>query len=266
MRRSDHCLPSDSDKFTIKLHSLPSPLPVLFFVSPCLPSLSLATLSSPLASQPHPLAAGASSLWTRGSSSSGSLGILTGDNHNSRYTRTTVSLRPPVLSLPIPPLRAFFLHFLPVVHAGLSLCRCVCVRVWHLPLSLGLLSSLLRRVVPSSCSPSWPDHPVASATAIPQLFSSFLALVAVADFTCLPLPAVLYRGVCFLSLVFPPFSLPRRVHPFLPLASVSIFPRPMSHLPIYLPPDFLPRPPPPFILEMGTGIHETKLTITTSKQ
>lgn len=23
-RRSDHCLPSDSDKFTIKLHSLPS--------------------------------------------------------------------------------------------------------------------------------------------------------------------------------------------------------------------------------------------------
>lgn len=34
---------------------------------------------------------------------------------------------------------------------------------------------------------------------------------------------------------------------------------------IYLPPDCL-SPSPPFILEMGAGIHETKLMITTSKQ
>lgn len=45
VRRSDHCLPSDSDKFTIKLHSLPSKFPSsLPFVVPRL-SLSLSPRS-----------------------------------------------------------------------------------------------------------------------------------------------------------------------------------------------------------------------------
>lgn len=80
-----------------------------------------------------------------------------------------------------------------------------------------------------------PDHPVASATAISQLFSSCLALVAVAvvagDFTCLPLPAPLYPG-CFFPCLFPLFSPPSCPSPSVgkPVA-VSISP-PMSHLSI----------------------------------
>lgn len=198
-----------------------------------------------------------------------SLGILTGDNHNSRYTRATVSLRPPVLSLPIPPLSArssstsslssTLRPFAP------RACAYVCLCLPPFPWPPLVASSPCR---PRPRLPSWPDHPVASATAIPQLFSSFLALVAVAavagDFTCLPLPAVLYRGVPFFLRLSRLLRLV--VHPSLPLssvgrpASVSIS-RPMSHLPTYLSPSR-----PPFILEMGTGIHETKLMITTSKQ
>lgn len=45
VRRSDHCLPSDSDKFTIKLHSLPSKF---------LSSLSLSLLCGSATSSPIP--------------------------------------------------------------------------------------------------------------------------------------------------------------------------------------------------------------------
>lgn len=88
---------------------------------------------------------------------------------------------------------------------SLSTCIYVCA---SFSLSLGLLSSLLRHVVPSLSLVlplvEDPDHPVASATAIPQLFSSFLALVAVAAGDALR--AFRYRGTlparCFFSFSF----------------------------------------------------------------
>lgn len=245
VRRSDHCLPSDSDKFTIKLHSLPSKF---LSSSSCLPAFlplfcSLATLSSP----PHPLAAGASSLRTRGSSSGGAL------VYSLAITITLGTPAPPCPSvhqfslcsflLSARSSTTFSLSSMPVFR---SVYVCTCVSAFPLASSRRFFA-----VSSSSSCPSWPDHPVASATAIPQLFSSFLALVAVAavagDFTCLPLPAVLYRGVSFF-LCFSLFSC-LVVHPFLPFAvghpaSVSI-PRPMSHLLTFLPSflDFFPPPP-----------------------
>lgn len=162
VRRSDHCLPSDSDKFTIKLHSL-------LQVSSCplsrRDSLSLSlSLTSGSSLSRHPFrAAGASSrLWTHGSSF-GRGGILTSDNHNSLYTRATVSSPspwPPSRSLlfrPSRPRRSLFLFLLAFSH--------------HFFAMSFLYPS------PSAMSP---DHPVASTTAIPQLFSTFLALIAVA--------------------------------------------------------------------------------------
>jgi len=109
----------------------------------------------------HPFrATGTSSLlWTHGSSFGGG-GTLTSDNHNSLYTRATVSL------------------------PCLPRCFALLVFVWtyhFLFLSLLVFSHrFFTMSFPSSLFPFSPDHPVASTTAIPQLFSTFLALVAVA--------------------------------------------------------------------------------------
>lgn len=139
---------------------------------------------------------------------------------------------------------------------------------FSLSFSLSLFSSLLRHVVSLPLSP---DHPVASTTAIPQLFSTFLALVAVAacrrisrafryhvlywSFFLLPL----FRFLSFVFFVVHPFLLLGVWHPR--LVSISRAVAPSSALSHFLPPSALP-----FILEMGIGIHETKLMITTSKQ
>lgn len=122
--------------------------------------------------------------------------------------------------------------------------------------------------------PLSPDLPIASTTAIPQLFSTFLALVAVA--ACRRISRafryhVLYRSFFpSLSLSFS-LSVVRFLHcsSFLlvavwhpnRLASISRAVAPSSGLSRFLPPSALP-----FILEMGIGIHGTKLMITTSKQ
>lgn len=93
VRRSDHCLPSDSDKFTIKLHSLPSKFPssALLRALPLSLSYSLASVLFLLCCfrAPFPRRRSFFSvdtwelLWRNRA-------ILTGDNHNSLYTRTTL--------------------------------------------------------------------------------------------------------------------------------------------------------------------------------
>lgn len=214
------------------------PLALLFLVAPAYPFR----------------AAGASSLlWTHGSSFGGG-GILTSDNHNSLYTRATVSSPSPC------PLRC------PSRFALLVL-------VWTRHSLFPSLSVFSHHFFAMSFPPPWsPDHPVASTTAIPQLFSTFLALVAVA--ACRRISRafryhVLYwsfypslfffRFLSFVFFIVHPSLLPAVWHPG--LASISRAVAPSSGLSRFLPPSTLP-----FILEMGIGIHETKLMITTSKQ
>lgn len=211
VRRSDHCLPSDSDKFTIKLHSLPSKF---LSSSSCLLAFLLPARSPPFPPRWPPVTAPP----RRGSFFSvdtwellrWSLGILTGDNHNSRYTRATVSLRPPVLSLPVPPLSARLSStsslsstlrpFAPRACAYVCLC---------LPLSLGLLSLLLRRVVLAPASPRGPIILSRRPRLFRNCFQAFLLLLR------LPLLRATSRasrypryftGVSLSFSVFPAFS------------------------------------------------------------
>lgn len=193
-------------------------------------------------------------MWTHGSSFGGG-GILTSDNHNSLYTRAT----------PCPPRRPALFVVPPVSPFSFSS-------------GLAVLSFLLSQSFLITSSPCRflplgpPDHPVASTTAIPQLFSTFLALVAVA--ACRRISRafryhVLYwsfypslfffRFLSFVFFIVHPSLLPAVWHPG--LASISRAVAPSSGLSRFLPPSTLP-----FILEMGIGIHETKLMITTSKQ
>lgn len=198
-----------------------------------------------------------------------SLGILTGDNHNSRYTRATVSLRPPVLSLPIPPLSAR-------------------------SSSTSSLSSTLRPFAPRACAyvclclpPPFPWPPlVASSPCRPRpppplvarsscrVGHGYSAIVFKLSCSCcgcrccgrLHVPPVTrgtLPGCPFLSPSFPP-SPPRR--PSLSTALLRRAPRFGIYFSTYVAPTYLSPSRPPFILEMGTGIHETKLMITTSKQ
>lgn len=153
-----------------------------------------------------------------------------------------------------------------------SSCFAPLVRVWTRRfLFLSLLVFSHRFFAMSFPLPSDPDHPVASTTAIPQLFSTFLALVAVA--ACRRISRAFRYYVLYWSfspsLSFP-FSrlFPSSFIPFFPLAarhprlaSISRAIAPSSGLLRLLPPSALP-----FILEMDIGIHETKLMITTSKQ
>lgn len=137
-----------------------------------------------------------------------SLGILTGDNHNSRYTRATVSLRPQVLSLPVPPLSArssstsslssTLRPFAPRACAYVCLC---------LPLSL--LSLLLRRVVLAPASPRGPIILSRRPRLFRNCFQAFLLLLR------LPLLRATSRasrypryftGVSLSFSVFPAFS------------------------------------------------------------
>lgn len=198
-----------------------------------------------------------------------SLGILTGDNHNSRYTRATVSLRPPVLSLPVPPLSARSSS----TSSGLSstlrpfaprACAYVCL---CLPLSLGLLSLLLRRVVLAPAIPRGPIILSRRPRLFRNCFQAFLLLLR------LPLLRATSRasrypryftGVSLSFSVFPAFSAS---------SSIPLYRSPPRRAPrfgiyfsTYVAPTYLSSSRPPFILEMGTGIHETKLMITTSKQ
>lgn len=271
VRRSDYCLPSDSDKFTIKLHSLPSKF---LFLPSSSQSLALPFPSSCLLS-PLSFSLFISLCGHVGASSEKSWYILASDNHNSLYTRATVSPSPPLYLPPGPllPLSLFVL-FRPFHPCPDPPCL--------LSLSLFIFSfSFPRRVVLLSSPP--PDDPVASTTAIPQLFSTLLALVAVAvvlpgDFACLPLPPRTLPCAFFPS----PLSFSLFLSLVLSLASFFAIhsSRPFAVVPRYpgigiyfsleprrtfgltsLPPVSLV----PFVLEVA-GIHETKLMITTSKQ
>lgn len=162
-------------------------------------------------------------MWTHGSSFGGG-GILTSDNHNSLYTRATVSSPSPC------PLRR------PSRFALLVL-------VWTRRSLLPSLSVFSHHFFAMSYPPPWsPDHPVASTTAIPQLFSTFLALVAVA--ACGRISRAFRYHVLYWSF-YPPLFFFRFlsfvffiVHPsLLPLLSGT----PGWHLflePSHLPPDF----------------------------
>lgn len=213
VRRSDHCLPSDSDKFTIKLHSLPSKFlsssSCLFPPSPYrAPSRSLPFLPVGFPAIP---------------SHRGSFSVDTWELLRRRVLVYSLAITI-TLGTPAPPcpsilsrfsLRPFLLpvRVLPALSLSPSRVRSLCTCIYvcaSFSLSLGLLSSLLRHVVPSlSLVLSLvedPDHPVASATAIPQLFSSFLALVAAAAAAAGDaLRAFRYRGT--LPAVFPSLSL-----------------------------------------------------------
>lgn len=192
---------------------------------PSLLPLALLLLVTPA----HPFrAAGASSLlWTHGSSFGGG-GILTSDNHNSLYTRATVSSPSPC------PLRC-------------SSCFALLVLVWtRRPLFLSLLV-FSHHFFAMSFPPPWsPDHPVASTTAIPQLFSTFLALVAVAAcrrisrafryhvlyWSFFSFSLSLFRFLSFVFFIVHLFLLLAVWHPS--LASISRVVAPSSHLPHFL--------------------------------
>lgn len=198
-RRSGHCLPSDSDKFTIKLHSLPSKF--LSFLSLLFADSATSSLLSRLFSRTSSRA----SLSRRGSFLS-----------SVEKTRGGFFGGIVVYSLAIT-----ITHYTPAPSCP----------------SFSLLSSLLslRDVVPLRSSPPRTDSPyslshfvfplcffcrlfplsfsdcsVASATAIPQLFSTFLTLIAVAvkNFACLPLPCTVSEFLLSFSLFFV-------LHPFL---------------------------------------------------
>lgn len=122
-----------------------------------------------------------------------------------------------------------------------SSCFAPLVRVWTRRfLFLSLLVFSHRFFAMSFPLPSAPDHPVASTTAIPQLFSTFLALVAVA--ACRRISRAFRYYVLYWSfspsLSFP-FSrlFPSLFIPFFPLLPGT----PGWHLflePSHLPPDF----------------------------
>lgn len=293
VRRSDHCLPSDSDKFTIKLHSLPSKflssllrvsLPLSFSAPPLslsiLPPLSRVHAALPSSPSVHPLltspraslprVAGTSSLQTRGSSS-GEAVVYS--------LAITITLRTPA---PPCPLR-FPLSFpLSIILLRSSLLRRVVPPVSFLTASLharGPTESLSFALRFSSLSchvavllPTRLDHPVALTTAIPQLFSTLLALIAAFangwDGGWGTLRACRYRAwftelssLLLASFHRPSLSVPR----CLAARPRCLFLDP-SHLPLDFTPSLSPPPPSPFILQMDAGIHETKLMITTSKQ
>lgn len=132
------------------------------------PSLSLSSsslLSRPRTPFPHCRSILSSvDTWER---SFGGGGILTSDNHNSLCTRATVS------SPSSCPLRcSSYFVLLILVWTRHSLCS-------FLSFSLSLLVFFSHRFFAMSFPPpSSLDHPVVSTRAIPQLFSTFLALVA----------------------------------------------------------------------------------------
>lgn len=260
VRRSDHCLPSDSDKFTIKLHSLPSKFPssALLRALPLSLSYSLASVLFRLcAVSAHPFcAAEASSLWTHGSSFGGA--VL----YSLAITITLYTPVPPSVSSSAP-----FALFHPCF--GLLVLRAATFRLSSPPSvssSLCLVSFL--RFLSLPCSPPCPDRPVAPTAAIPQLFSTFLALVAIA--TRRGIPHAFRYHACFtgisLSLFFAFFiSLVLLIlSGATQLASISqpaaFTSRPSSLLSSSSSSSF------PFIREMGDEIYEVKLMITTSKQ
>lgn len=192
-------------------------------------------------------------MWTHGNSFGGG-GILTSDNHNSLYTRATVS--PPPVTLP-PSLFLLFRSSRPRLDSPFSL---------SFPLSL--FSSLLCHVVPSPLGPRSScciDHGYSAI--VFNLPCSCCGCRLQENFACLSLLRTLLEFLSFSLFPFLSF-VSFIVHPFLPLAawhprlaSISRAIAPSSGLLRLLPPFALP-----FILEMDIGIHETKLMITTSKQ
>lgn len=246
-------MPSDSDKFTIKLHSLPSK----FLSSPRRGRFSLSSGSSLLSRPRATLSAPRELLLFCGH-------MGTPSEEVGYSLAITITLCTPAPLCPPPPVTlppSLFLLF-----------RSSRPRL-DSPFSLSFPLSLFshRFFAMSFPLPSAPDHPVASTTAIPQLFSTFLALVAVA--ACRRISRAFRYYVLYWSfspsLSFP-FSrlFPSLFIPFFPLAarhprlaSISRAIAPSSALLRLLPPSALP-----FILEMDIGIHETKLMITTSKQ
>lgn len=186
-----------------------------------------------------------------------SLSILTGDNHNSRYTRATVSLHLlSVLSLPIPPPRSrssttFSFSF----SRSFALYMYICARVFlPFPWSPLIASSPCR---PLTLSGSSPRRGSRSSCRVGHGYSAIVFELSCSccgccggRFTCLPLPRY-FTGKVFLlflflslyvfSSLFRPFCLSHSVSiPFCgsrwpPFSSVSIS-RPMSHLtPAFLP-------------------------------
>lgn len=196
-----------------------------------------------------------------------SLGILTSGNHNSLYTRATVSLRSSPSPAPSP-----LVHSLSQPRSSSPSSPS---RLDTRPRALRLSSSSPPLVAPSPCRPL-PPSPLMSrsfcrvghgySAIVFDLSCSCCGCRLPGDFTCLPLP----RTLPGLSLLLPP-PLSRSFYFSLSVPSAPspsgtlvwyLFPDPSHLLPDFLPPS----QPPPFILEMGGGIHETKLMITTSKQ
>lgn len=181
-----------------------------------------------------------------GAPSEESRGIHTSDNHNSLYTRASFAL---------PSLATLFLQFRPS-----------CSRLEQSSLSLlfflRLFSSLLCRVASSSLVPRSScrvDHGYSAI--VFDLSCSCCGCRLPEDFTCLPLPRTLPGFLCSFS--FPLLFIVRLFLPFAvwhPGWYLFLEPSHPPHDTFFLPRLF------PFILEMGVGIHETKLMITTSKQ
>lgn len=207
VRRSDHCLPSDSDKFTIKLHSLPSKFPSSALLRALLPSEPAPSSALPRATPVAPPSAPQKLLPLCGHVGAPSEEPVL---YSSAITITLCTPAPPFRgSLPVSPPAP--LRVVPPVFRPSRPSR------RHFPSLFVCFGSLfsLPRLFPSLRVAFLPhvltDRPVASTAAIPQLFSSFLALVAIAARRGTP-HASRYRAcftgislsLCFLHSLFLP--------------------------------------------------------------
>lgn len=253
VRRSDHCLPSDSDKFTIKLHSLPSK----FLSSPRRGSLFLSLL--PLAllflvAPAHPFRALRELLLFCGHMGAPSEEVV----YSLAITITLCTPAP--LSSPLPSL---FLLF--------ALLVLVWTRLFSPSFSFSLFSSLLCHVVSSPLLPRSScriDHGYSAI--VFDLSCSCCGCRLQENFACLPLPRTLLEFFP-LSSLSPSLSLVCFLHCSSFSSPCCLAPQAGIYFSTPLAPSFgllrflLPSAL-SFILEMGIGIHETKLMITTSKQ
>lgn len=207
VRRSDHCLPSDSDKFTIKLHSLPSKFPSSALLR-ALPPSEPRSLVGPSPCHPRAPPSAPQKLLPLcghvGSSFGGAGAILIGDNHNSLYTRATLQGESPRVS-PCP------LRVVPPVFRPSRPSR------RHFPslfVSFGSIFSL-PRLFPSLRVAFLPLVLTDRPCRIDRGYSAIVFVLSCSccdcgspgDSACLPLPRVLYWNLSF-SLLFAFFILP----------------------------------------------------------
>lgn len=207
VRRSDHCLPSDSDKFTIKLHSLPSKFPSSALLRALLPSEPALSSVLPRATPVPPPSAPQKLLPLCGHVGAPSVEPVL---YSSAITITLCTAAPPSSGgvspcLPLPPSRCStrvpaFSSFAPPLSVSLRLVRFPLLFASSLPFaSCRFLTPRAYR------SPCRIDRGYSAIVFV--LSCSCCDCSTPGDSACLPLPRVLYWNLSF-SLFFAFFILP----------------------------------------------------------